>query len=61
MKNKNNFIVTTDKETADKLILEGFRLVAEINGKFTFENKATNMVFGKIDTKKIAYTNILSL
>lgn len=61
MKNKNNFIVTTDKETADKLILEGFRLVAEINGKFTFENKTNTMVFGKIDTKKIAYTNILSL
>lgn len=58
---KNNFIVTTDKETADKLISEGFRLITEINGKFTFENKTTNMVFDKIDAKKIAYTNILSL
>lgn len=58
---KNNFVVTTDKETADKLISEGFKLVTEINGKFTFENKTANMVFDKIDTKKIAYTNILSL
>ena len=57
---KNNFIVTTDKDTADKLVLEGFRLITEINGKFTFENKTTNMVFNKIDTKKIAYTNILT-
>lgn len=61
MKGKNNFIVTMDKETADKLISEGFRLITDINGKFTFENKATNMVFNQIDTKKIAYTNILSL
>lgn len=58
---KNNFIVTTDKETADKLISEGFRLIVDINGKFTFENKTESMVFDKIDTKKIAYTNILSL
>lgn len=61
MKNKTNFIVTTDRETADKLISEGFRLITDINGKFTFENKTTNMVFDKIDMKKIAYTNILSL
>lgn len=61
MKNKTNFIITTDRETADKLISEGFRLITDINGKFTFENKTTNMVFDKIDMKKIAYTNILSL
>jgi hypothetical protein len=61
MQNKKNFIVTTDKETADKLISGGFRLITEINGKFTFENKTANMVFDKIDTKTIAYTNILSL
>ena len=58
---KANFIVTTDKETADKLISEGFNLVAEIDGKFTFKNKTNTMVFDKIDSKKIAYTNILSL
>ena len=61
MKNKSNFIVTTDKETADKLILEGFRLITEIGGKFTFEAKSNNVVFDKIDEKKLAYTNILSL
>lgn len=61
MKNKTNFIVTTDKETADKLILAGLPLVSEVNGKFTFENKINTIMFEKIDTKKIAYTNILSL
>lgn len=62
MQNKKNFIVTTDKETADKLISEGFRLVTEVNGKFTFEAKTSSMTFDKkIDVKKIAYTNILSL
>ena len=61
MKSKTNFIVTTDKETANKLTSEGFKLVSEVNGKFTFENKVTVAVFDQVDTKKIAYTNILSL
>lgn len=61
MKNKTNFIVTTDKETADQMLAEGFKLVSEVNGKFTFENKVAIAAFGQVDTKKIAYTNILSL
>ena len=61
MNKKSNFIVTTDKETANKLISEGFRLVTEINGAYTFENKTSGMNFDKIDSKKVAYTNILSL
>lgn len=62
MKKKNNFIVTKDKEVAGKLISEGFRLVTEINGTYTFENKPNGQFnFEGIDVKKIAYTNILSL
>jgi hypothetical protein len=61
MNKKSNFVITTDKETANKLIAEGFRLVTEINGTYTFENKPGNLVFDKVDTKKLAYTNILSL
>lgn len=61
MKNKTNFIVTTDKETADKLISEGFRLIADNNGKFTFENKSSeNFALSKENSKKVAYTNILT-
>ena len=61
MNKKSNFIITTDKETANKLIAEGFRLVTEISGTYTFENKPGNLVFDKVDAKKVAYTNILSL
>lgn len=60
MKNKAKFIVTTDKEAADKLKSEGFRLISEVNGKYTFEIKSGSMNFDKIDTKKVAYTNILT-
>lgn len=61
MKNKSNFIVTTDRETADKLISEGFRLIADNNGKFTFENKPSeNFALSKENSKKVAYTNILT-
>lgn len=62
MEKKSTFIVTKDKETASKLISEGLRLVTEINGTYTFENKPVNtMVFDQVDKKKMAYTNILSL
>ena len=60
MKNKTNFVVTTDKETADKLIAEGFRLISEVSGKFTFEAKSGSMNFNNIDVKKVAYTNMLT-
>ena len=62
MEKKSTFIVTKDKETANKLISEGLRLVTEINGTYTFENKPVNtMVFDQVDKTKMAYTNILSL
>lgn len=58
---KSAFIITTDKDTADKLIAEGFRLIDDKNGKFTFENKPiTNFSFNKEDLKKMVYTNILT-
>ena len=61
MKDKSNFIVTTDKKTADKLISEGFRLIANTNGKFTFENKPLDhFTFSTDDLKNMVYTNILT-
>lgn len=61
MKNKTNFIVTTDKETAEKLISAGFQLIADTNGKFTFENKPSeNFTFSKEILNKMVYTNILT-
>ena len=62
MKRKSNFIVTQDKETANKLISEGFRLVTEINDTYTFENRIVNsIVFDSIEKNKLAYTNTLCL
>ena len=61
MGNRCNFITTKDKETADKLIQHGMRLLSDMNGVYTFENKAPIMSFSEIDMKKIVYTNMLSL
>lgn len=62
MSQKQNFITTTDKETADKLISAGFQLVSQSNGIHTFLNQAPiNFNFDEVDKKKMAYTNILSM
>lgn len=62
MSQKQNFITTTDKETADKLISVGFQLVAQGGGCYTFLNQLpNNFNFDGIDRKKMAYTNMLSL
>jgi hypothetical protein len=62
MSQKQNFITTTDKETADKLISAGFKLVSNSGSAYTFLNQApTNFCFDEVDKKKMAYTNILSM
>jgi hypothetical protein len=59
---KQNFIKTTDKETADKFILCGFQLVSHVGNMYTFLNQVPkNFSFDKIDRKKYAYSNILSM
>lgn len=56
------FIKTTDKETADKLIAYGFRLVSHIGIIYTFLNETPqNFNFDVVDKKKIVYDDILSL
>lgn len=61
MNNKCNFITTKDKETADMLVQYGMRLISDINGVYTFENKASTTNFCEIDSTKVVYTNMLSL
>ena len=62
MSQKQNFITTTDKETADKLLSAGFQLVSNSGNVYTFLNQLpVNFNFDEIDKKKMAYTNILSL
>jgi hypothetical protein len=56
------FIKTTDKETADKLIGEGFKLISHIGSIYTFLNETpVNFNFGAIDKKMIVYDDKLSL
>jgi hypothetical protein len=62
MSQKQNFIKTTDKETADKLISEGFQLVSQSGNVYTFLNQIPkNFNFDEVDKAKMAYTNILSM
>jgi hypothetical protein len=62
MSQKQNFIKTTDKETADKLMSLGFQLVSQSGSVYTFLNQApANFNFDEADKKKVAYTNILSM
>jgi hypothetical protein len=56
------FIKTTDKTTADKLMSGGFKLISQVGSVYTFlNNPPKNFSFDVIDTKKIVYDNILSL
>lgn len=62
MSQKQNFIMTTDKETADKLISAGFQLVSQSGNAYTFLNNVPkNFNFDEVSKKKVAYTNILSI
>ena len=62
MSQKKNFIKTTDKEIADKLVFAGFQLVTQDNGIYTFLNQTPmNFSFDEDDKTKIAYTDIFNL
>jgi hypothetical protein len=62
MSQKQNFITTTDKETADKLISVGLKLVSQSGNTYTFLNQIPkNFSFDEVDKKKMVYTNMLSL
>lgn len=58
-KTKALFIKTTDEETKNKLIKEGFQLVSSDSSGWTFLNDA-KMVFDK-NGMKVIHTNSLNL
>lgn len=59
---QKNFIKTTDKETAAKLITYGFQLISKISNVYIFLNEPSKKLnFDAVDEKKIVYDNILSL
>lgn len=59
---KQNFIKTTDKSTAEKLISEGFKLVSQVGQVYTFLNDVPESFhFESVDKKHIAYSNMLGI
>lgn len=57
---KYNFIKTSDKDTADKLLMCGLQLVSNAYGIYTFLNQPqTNLSFENIDVKKLVCVNTL--
>lgn len=62
MSQEKKFIMTTDKETVDKLILAGFQLVSHNDNVYTFLNQSPiYFSFDGIDKTKMVYTNILNI
>lgn len=56
-----NFIRTQDPKISDILKQQGFKLVDDKNGFFTFVNDKTLKFSNDIDTSKVHYTNMLCL
>ena len=62
MSQKQNFIMTMDKQTADKLIAAGFTMLRSNGGTYVFLNtQINNFTFSSIDKTKFCFTNILGM
>ena len=61
MNNNCNYIKTSDNETKELLLKEGFELLSEINGICTFLNKPSNKSFDNNSAKNTVFTNKLFL
>lgn len=55
---KQNFIKTSDEDTKNKLLKEGFKLISQDGNVFTFLNDHS-LTFE--DKTKIQYTNMLCI
>ena len=54
------FIIVQDETTANQLVANGFSLVSNTNGTYTFMNMVPkHFNFENIDVKKLVYTNML--
>lgn len=58
---KQNFIKTSDSETASKMINLGFQEIDEQNGIYTFLNTDKMQFSDDIDKSKIQYSNNLCI
>ena len=58
--NNAKFIIVQDNDVANQLIANGFSLVSNMGGTYTFMNIIPkHFNFENIDVKKLAYTNML--
>lgn len=56
------FIIVQDENTANTLIANGFQLISQINGIYTFMNVIPqHFNFSEVNVKKLAYTNTLAI
>lgn len=55
---KQNFIRTTDEDTKNQLLKEGFKLISQDGGVYTFMNDCALTFENKT---KIQYTNMLCI
>lgn len=58
---EQNFIKTSDPETASKMINLGFQKIDEQNCIYTFLNTDKLMFSDDIDKSKIQYSNMLNI
>ena len=58
---KQNFIKTSDSETASKMINLGFQKIDEQGGIYTFLNTGKLQFSDDIDKSKIQYSNALCI
>ena len=58
---KYNFIRTQDKDTFKLLKDQGFQLIDDKNGFFTFVNDKTLKFDEGVDVSKVQYTNMLCI
>lgn len=62
MSQEKKFIQTTDKETAEHLLVAGFQLVSQSGNTYTFLNQfPQNFSFTEADKGRVAYTNLLNI
>lgn len=56
----NNFIKTSDKDTAEQLKKQGFNLISQEGNIFVFLNDKPTK-FSEEYNKKLVYTNIINM
>ena len=59
---QKKFIITQDQSVGSLLLANGFHLVSNVSGVYTFLNKIPEKFnFDGVDNTKIHYTNILHI